>query len=202
MGTSSNILSYIQLIQAYIQLFSNSILETPHISVQTSSHEAWGRSFASSIVRLRIVDHGLIMAGPPCSLMTGASSSVHMRRTWRLWGDVSRYKVRLSNRVWLNFVPSIRFRLLKCSRMCFWMIDFVNMFSVFSNLHCDGPREDYFWNPLVLFYTILCFSMLLETTIRWQMDANGVYRMRIHLSRPLDATIKSETIGWNHIAPL
>ena len=55
----------------------------------------------------RLKPRALLMAGPPCSLFVGASSSVHMRRQWRLLGNVWNRKVRLANLIWANFVPRI-----------------------------------------------------------------------------------------------
>lgn len=52
---------------------------------------------------LELVPFGIAFCGPPCSLFIGASSSVHRRRTWRLYGDCSRFCVRLANAIWSNW---------------------------------------------------------------------------------------------------
>ena len=67
---------------------------------------------------LRIVEYGVVVGGPPCSLLVAASSSVHRRRPWRLLGDTSNSKVRLSNRIWENCVPT----LLMMGRVSAWEV--------------------------------------------------------------------------------
>ena len=52
----------------------------------------------------RLQDDGLLMCGPPCSMFGPASSSIHRRSVDMPEGDLSRWKVRLSNRIWGNFV--------------------------------------------------------------------------------------------------
>lgn len=150
---------------------------------QTWSHETPNPVFASSIISSRIVDYGLIMAGPPCSLMTGASSSVHMRRAWRLWGDVSRYKVRLSNRVWLNFVPSLWFGVyLTCLEMFGFVKMFMNQFlmdqgkTTFEILWILLKLIEMVWNGLYMF-VIVCIIMYYICFIFWNY---------IELLQPLD----------------
>ena len=58
----------------------------------------------SDFLSVRLRDGALVCAGPPCSLFIGASSSVHMRRDWRLEGNTGVFKVRLANRIWQKFV--------------------------------------------------------------------------------------------------
>jgi hypothetical protein len=53
---------------------------------------------------LRIKRQGLLVGAPPCSLLGPACSSVHRRSVAKPLGDISRWKVRLSNRIWFNFV--------------------------------------------------------------------------------------------------
>lgn len=89
-----------------------------------------------------MVDSGLVVAQPPCSLMGPACQSVHKRSKANPAGDQSNYKVRLSQRIWLNTVPfqvamdflkrivprsstfhMRRYRWLRCYVFCccFWM---------------------------------------------------------------------------------
>ena len=56
---------------------------------------------------MRLLPHALCMAGPPCSLHVSASQSVHCRAEGQLLGNVNNFKVRLSNRIWSNFVPGL-----------------------------------------------------------------------------------------------
>ena len=56
---------------------------------------------------MRLAPQGICMAGPPCSLHVSASQSVHCRSEGRLLGNTRNYKVRLSNRIWTNFVPRL-----------------------------------------------------------------------------------------------
>lgn len=51
----------------------------------------------------RLKDDALICATPPCSLMGPACASVHRRSLSNPLGDVRRFKIRLSNRIWANF---------------------------------------------------------------------------------------------------
>lgn len=55
--------------------------------------------------RARLKSDGLLMAGPPCSLMGPACSSVHKRHDGNTLGDIRVWKVRLSNRIWVNLAP-------------------------------------------------------------------------------------------------
>ena len=64
---------------------------------------------------LQASGHGDVVGGwsggsgrTPCSLMVGASASVHMRRTWRLLGNQANAKVRLSNAIWMNMAPMLQ----------------------------------------------------------------------------------------------
>lgn len=51
---------------------------------------------------------GIIISGPPCSLMVAASQSVH-RRTWtNLMGNIQNKRVRLSNILWSNYVVCLQ----------------------------------------------------------------------------------------------
>ena len=52
----------------------------------------------------RLVPKGLLVAGPPCSLYVGACISVHQRTVENPEGNTANFKVRLSNRIWRNFV--------------------------------------------------------------------------------------------------
>ncbi|CAJ1354572.1 unnamed protein product [Effrenium voratum] len=52
---------------------------------------------------MKLVDQGAIIAGPPCSLFVSACASVHKRSFQNLPGNLEVYKVRLANRIWLNF---------------------------------------------------------------------------------------------------
>jgi len=60
---------------------------------------------AQNQIQPRIAEGGVLVAGPPCSLMVSACQSVHRRRPWRLEGDTGNWKIRLSNLIWDNFVP-------------------------------------------------------------------------------------------------
>ena len=51
---------------------------------------------------LRLRYQGLLVGAPPCSLQGPCSQSVHTRSWKRIWGDTSVWKVRLSNRIWIN----------------------------------------------------------------------------------------------------
>lgn len=57
---------------------------------------------------MSLVVGAVVLGGPPCSLMVGASASVHMRRTWRLLGNQANAKVRLSNAIWMNMAPMLQ----------------------------------------------------------------------------------------------
>lgn len=50
---------------------------------------------------------GLLVGAPPCSLQGPCSQSVHKRSWKRIWGDTSVWKVRLSNRIWINTALAI-----------------------------------------------------------------------------------------------
>ena len=56
-------------------------------------------------VDARLVHDALCVCAPPCSLFGPACTSVHRRHILGPAGDESVYKVRLSNRIWRNFVP-------------------------------------------------------------------------------------------------
>ena len=57
---------------------------------------------------LRLLAGGIIISGPPCSLMVAASQSVH-RRTWtNLMGNIQNKRVRLSNILWSNYAIWLR----------------------------------------------------------------------------------------------
>ena len=60
--------------------------------------------FALLGLALRLQEHGLILAGPPCSLFIFLSSSVHKRSVSNPHGDCTRADVRLSNLVVTNFI--------------------------------------------------------------------------------------------------
>ncbi|CAK9055567.1 WD_REPEATS_REGION domain-containing protein [Durusdinium trenchii] len=53
---------------------------------------------------LGLVQFGIIVAGPPCSLFVAACASVHRRRADQVLGDQSRMSVRLGNQIWINVV--------------------------------------------------------------------------------------------------
>ena len=57
-----------------------------------------------------LVDHGLIVAGPPCSVFGFLSCSVHKRymSQYGVEGDTSLHCVRLSNRITTNFATLLR----------------------------------------------------------------------------------------------
>ena len=55
----------------------------------------------------RLTDEGLIVAAPPCSMFGPACSSVHRRSLSAPQGDLRNFKVRLSNRIWMNFVTGL-----------------------------------------------------------------------------------------------
>lgn len=59
---------------------------------------------------MRLKEGALLVAGPPCSLFVNACVSVHKRSDEHLLGDESVFKVRLANRIWLNFAPCPRSR--------------------------------------------------------------------------------------------
>ncbi|CAK9026387.1 unnamed protein product, partial [Durusdinium trenchii] len=50
-----------------------------------------------------LVEGGIRIAGPPCSLFVAASQSVHRRSVSNLNGNLQNAKVRCSNRIWTNF---------------------------------------------------------------------------------------------------
>ena len=53
----------------------------------------------------RLVQRGLVVSAPPCSLYGPCCSSIHRRSTANPYGDMSNYKVRLARLIWSNFVP-------------------------------------------------------------------------------------------------
>ena len=48
--------------------------------------------------------HGMVVAGPPCSLWVWISSGTHKRTHHRLHGDIELLSVRMSNAIVRNFV--------------------------------------------------------------------------------------------------
>lgn len=52
---------------------------------------------------LKLTVGGMVVCGPPCSLMVGASQSVHQRSFLNLLGNTANLRVRCANRIWLNF---------------------------------------------------------------------------------------------------
>ena len=68
---------------------------------------ALGRHFVVILWSLRLRDNAFICTAPPCSLMGPACASVH-RRTWDApQGDLKNFKVRLSNRIFMNMALRI-----------------------------------------------------------------------------------------------
>ncbi|CAK0840887.1 unnamed protein product [Prorocentrum cordatum] len=65
---------------------------------------------------------GLIVGGPPCSLFTFLSSSVHMRADGYEYGDESNYNVRLANRIALNFMFILKLMHM-WNRKVYWVIE-------------------------------------------------------------------------------
>ena len=58
-------------------------------------------------------DDGIIVSAPPCSLMGPACASVHCRSVDFPEGDLSNFKVRLSQRIWLNWAIALML-------ICWW----------------------------------------------------------------------------------
>lgn len=68
---------------------------------------SWCKRIASIGMHLRLLDDAMIVAAPPCSLMSSASQSVHRRSRRNPAGNGANAKVRLSNRIWANMVPCL-----------------------------------------------------------------------------------------------
>ena len=68
---------------------------------------SWCKHIASIWMHLRLFDDAMIVAAPPCSLMSSASQSVHRRSRRNPAGNGANAKVRLSNRIWSNMVPCL-----------------------------------------------------------------------------------------------
>lgn len=52
----------------------------------------------------RLHNGGVMVCAPPCSLQGPASAAIHKRSHSCPYGNTARFKVRLSNRIWSNFV--------------------------------------------------------------------------------------------------
>ncbi len=68
----------------------------------------------------RVRPGGLVMAGPPCSLWTFMSSSVHRRTSDCPGGDTTNWKVRMSNAVVDNLVALL---CVACDRGVYWVVE-------------------------------------------------------------------------------
>lgn len=55
----------------------------------------------------RLVPGGMFFGAPPCSLLVGASSSVHRRSDFNVLGATYVFCVRLSNRIWQNMAECL-----------------------------------------------------------------------------------------------
>lgn len=69
---------------------------------------------------LRLREHGLIFAGPPCSLFVYMSSSVHCRTSRCLLGDTRNFRVRLSNLLVENLAVLLD---IASSRSAWWVLE-------------------------------------------------------------------------------
>ena len=69
------------------------------------AHDVTSRSGFYNLLdlALQLTDTALVVAAPPCSLMSSASQSVHKRSVSNPEGDQVRFKVRLSQRIWKSF---------------------------------------------------------------------------------------------------
>lgn len=94
---------------------------------------ALGRHFVVILWSLRLRDNAFICAAPPCSLMGPACASVH-RRTWDApQGDLKNFKVRLSNRIFMNMALRIEQKQLF---HFFWDMFVVGCLGCFQLLSC------------------------------------------------------------------
>lgn len=68
------------------------------------------------------LDHGLLAAGPPCSLFIWLSSSVHMRHAVGCRGNEGNLKVKLANYITENLVSGLGLLkwVLNCFDCMFW----------------------------------------------------------------------------------
>ena len=55
----------------------------------------------------RMIEGGLVVAAPPCSLYSAVCQSVHQRTKANPAGNVAVYKVRLAHRIWANMAPGL-----------------------------------------------------------------------------------------------
>ena len=114
----------------------------------------------------RLLPGGTVVAGPPCSLHIGASSSVHQRSMFRPRGNSLNFKVRLSNRIWDNFAPWLHRKRLRV-----W--SGLKMFALFSQYSHSGD-VDSIWMHLDM------FGLQLDIEIQW----NALY---IYISKSCEA---------------
>ncbi len=55
----------------------------------------------------RMIEGGLVVCAPPCSLYSAACQSVHQRTPTNPGGNLAVYKVRLAHRIWANMAPGL-----------------------------------------------------------------------------------------------
>jgi len=67
---------------------------------------------------VRLIDTGMMMVSPPCSLFVAASASVHCRSVSQPEGAQSNFKVRMSQRIWLNTVAFLMLIFQIRPRLC------------------------------------------------------------------------------------
>ena len=83
-----------------------------------------GGTFCLADLYMSLVSGGLEMASPPGSLHVFMSSAVHKRSDTNTDGDTTNYKVRLANRIRINYVCVVRVVSMakKMRNMIFWHI--------------------------------------------------------------------------------
>lgn len=59
----------------------------------------------------RLLDGGILVCAPPCSLFSGACASVHRRTKRNPFGNRKNFKVRLAERIWRNWVSCSGFNI-------------------------------------------------------------------------------------------
>lgn len=89
----------------------------------------------------RLVDNALILATPPCSLHSAACQSVHGRTALHPEGNQANFKVRLSQRIWLNYASLI------CAQ-CVFIQCFFYVFHKFSWIIIISNLCAHVWPPI------------------------------------------------------
>ena len=64
---------------------------------------------------MRLKNEGIVVAGPPCSMYSPCCSSVHRRTKQNPAGNLRNLKVRIAQRVWMNFAPLLQLWIWFCS---------------------------------------------------------------------------------------